>query len=115
MIGNIKKIRRERRHNRIRAKVIGSTLIPRLSVFKSNTRLIAQIIDDEKGKTIASISTSDFKVGTPKERAEEAGKKIAQDAKKEKIKKVVFDRGGFLYVGNIKTFADSVRSEGIIF
>ena len=115
MIGNIKKIRRERRHNRIRAKVIGSSATPRLSVFKSNTRLIAQIINDEKGETLASVSTSDFKVGTPKERAKEAGKKIACDAKEKKIKKVVFDRGGFLYVGNIKTFADSARSEGLIF
>lgn len=112
---SIKKTRRERRHNRVRAKVVGSALIPRLSVFKSNTQLIAQAINDEKGETLAAVSTSDFKTGTLKDRAVEAGKKIAQDMKKKNIDKVVFDRGGFLYTGNIKSFADSVRGEGLIF
>lgn len=115
MLSNIKRTRRERRHNRIRAKISGTNDIPRLSVFKSNTRLIAQVINDESGETLAYISTSDFKKGTPKERAEEAGQKIAQDAKKKKIKNVVFDRGGFFYTGNIKVFADSARSAGLIF
>ncbi|MFC1734149.1 50S ribosomal protein L18 [candidate division KSB1 bacterium] len=115
MLGSIKKIRRERRHNRIRAKVSGSALTPRLSVFKSNTQLVAQMINDEKGETLAAVSTSDFKTGTLKERAIEAGKKIAQDAKKKNIEKVVFDRGGFLYTGNIKALADSVRGEGLKF
>ena len=77
--------------------------------------VIAQVINDESGETLAYISTSDFKKGTPKERAEEAGQKIAQDAKKKKIKNVVFDRGGFFYTGNIKVFADSARSAGLIF
>lgn len=115
MLGNIKKERRERRHNRIRAKVFGTSEIPRLSVYKSNTRLIAQIINDDKGETLASISTSDFNKGTLKERAGEAGKKIALDVKKKNIEKVVFDRGGFLYAGNIKTFADSARGGGLKF
>ncbi|HEC32859.1 MAG TPA: 50S ribosomal protein L18 [Candidatus Kaiserbacteria bacterium] len=115
MIGNIKKIRRVRRHNRIRAKISGTVEIPRLSVFKSNTQLTMQVIDDEKGKTLVSVSTSDFKTGTLKERTEKAGKKIAQEIKEKNIKKAVFDRGGFLYTGNIKTFADSVRSEGLEF
>jgi len=115
MIDNIKKIRRERRHNRVRAKVSGTALIPRLSVFKSNTQLIMQAINDEKGETLAAVSTSDFKIGTLKDRAVEAGKKIAEDLKKKNIEKIVFDRGGFLYTGNIKAFADSARTEGLIF
>lgn len=115
MLSNIKKVRRVRRHNRIRAKVVGSATMPRLSVFKSNTRIIAQVIDDDKGETLAFVSTSDFKKGTLKERAEEAGKKIADDAKRKKVKKVVFDRGGFLYAGNIKILADSARSGGLKF
>jgi len=115
MIGNIKKIRQERRHNRIRAKVFGTALVPRLSVYKSNTRLIAQVINDEKGETLSTVSTSDCKAGTFKERVEEAGKKLAQDVKKKNIDTVVFDRGGFLYTGNIKVFADSVRSGGLTF
>lgn len=115
MIDSIKKVRRERRHNRIRAKISGTALIPRLSIFKSNKGLLAQVINDEKGETLAAVSTSDFKKGTLKERAEEAGKKIAQDLKKKNIEKIVFDRGGFLYAGNIKTFADSARGEGLTF
>ncbi len=115
MMRNIKKIKRERRHNRIRAKISGTTEVPRLSVFKSNTQLTMQAINDESGKTIASVSTSDFKTGTLKERTEKAGKDIAKKVKEKGIKKAVFDRGGFLYAGNIKIFADSVRNEGLEF
>ena len=115
MLSTIKRARRQRRHNRIRAKVSGTKEIPRFSVFKSNTRIIAQVINDENAKTLVYVSTSDFKKGTPKERAEEAGKKIAQDAKRKKIEKVVFDRGGFLYAGNIEVLANSAREEGLKF
>ncbi len=115
MVTDIKKIKRVRRHNRIRAKVIGSLITPRLSVFKSNTRIIAQVINDEVGETLAAASTSDIKKGTLKEKSIEVGKNIAQDLKKKDITTVVFDRGGFLYAGNIKAFADAVRGEGIIF
>lgn len=115
MIGNIKKIRRERRHNRIRAKVSGTALVPRLSVFKSNTQLAAQVINDEEGVTLVAASTSNFKTGTLQARAIEVGKKIAEDAKKKGIEKIVFDRGGFIYTGNIKALADSVRAGGITF
>lgn len=115
MIHNLKKEKRERRHSRIRAKISGTAERPRLSVFKSNTRLSAQLIDDEAGKTLASISSTDSKKKTSRERVEEAGKKLAEAAKRKKINRVVFDRGGFLYTGNIKLFADSVRAGGIIF
>jgi len=76
---------------------------------------MVQVINDEKGETLATASTSDFKTGTLKERAVKTGKKIAQDIKKKNIEKVVFDRGGFLYTGNIKVLADSVRGEEIKF
>ncbi len=115
MLSNIKKIRRQRRHNRVRAKISGTDTTPRLSVFKSNTRITAQVINDEKGETIASSSTTDFKKGTLKDKAVEVGKKIAQDVKGKKIEKVVFDRGGFLYTGNIKALADSAREGGLKF
>lgn len=115
MIGNIKTERRTRRHARIRAKISGTPERPRLAVYKSNMRIAAQVIDDVAGKTLLSVSSSDFKKGTLQERTIEAGKKLAEDAKKQNIAAVVFDRGGFLYAGNIKVFADSVRSGGINF
>ena len=115
MIANTKEKRRDRRHKRVRAKVFGTSARPRLSVFKSNTRIVAQIIDDEKGKTLAAISSSNSDKKTMRERAIDSGKKIAEIAGKKKIKKVIFDRGGFTYTGNIKAFADSAREEGLIF
>ena len=115
MVINIKKEKRIRRHKRVRAKIFGTSARPRLSVFKSNTRLTAQIIDDEKGITLVSVSSHDSDKKTMKERVEESGKKLAQEASKNKIKTVVFDRGGFIFTGNIQAFADSARGEGLIF
>lgn len=112
---NLKMKKRERRHARIRARISGTKERPRLSVFKSNTRLIAQLIDDETGKTLLSVSSADSKRKTPRGRVEEIGEKLAGEAKKKKITRVVFDRGGFLYTGNIKVFAESVRAGGIAF
>lgn len=106
---------RERRHRRVRAKVTGTAERPRLSVFKSNTRLVAQIIDDERGVTLAAVSSSAEKAKTPRERAEAAAKTIAKLAGEKKISKVVFDRGGFQYTGTIKAFADAAREAGLIF
>jgi large subunit ribosomal protein L18 len=110
-----KQQKRQSRHKRVRAKVIGTPERPRLSVFKSNTRLIAQLIDDSKGVTLASVSSSDEKGKTPRERAEMAAKTLAQRAGEKKVKAVVFDRGGFLYVGTIKAFADAAREAGLQF
>lgn len=106
---------RERRHKRVRAKVVGTATRPRLSVFKSNTRLVAQIIDDAKGATLASISSSGEKGKTPRERAEAAAKNLAKQANAKGVKKIVFDRGGFQYVGTIKAFADAARAAGLEF
>lgn len=115
MTRNIKREKRARRRIRIRAKISGTAERPRLSVFKSNTRLTAQLIDDDAGKTLLSVSSFDSKKKIPREQAEEIGAKLADAARKKKITKLVFDRGGFLYAGNIKVFADSVRAGGIKF
>jgi large subunit ribosomal protein L18 len=110
-----KQLKRQSRHKRVRAKVIGTEERPRLSVFKSNTRLVAQLIDDTKGVTLASVSSSEEKGKTPRERAEMAAKTLAKRASEKQVKAVVFDRGGFLYVGTIKAFADAAREAGLQF
>ncbi len=106
---------RARRHHRVRAKVIGTAGRPRLSVYKSNTRLIAQLIDDAKGMTIVYTSSADAKGKTPRERAESSAAALAKLAGKKGLKKVVFDRGGFQYQGTIKAFADAARAAGLEF
>lgn len=107
--------RRERRHRRVRARVSGSASRPRLSIHKSNTRVVAQIIDDERGVTLAAVSSSDEKGKTPRERAEAAAQTLAKRAAEKKVKAVVFDRGGFQYLGTIKAFADAARAAGLEF
>jgi large subunit ribosomal protein L18 len=106
---------RESRHRRVRAKIIGTAERPRLSVYKSNTRLIAQLIDDSNGNTIAAISSDDSKGKTPRERAEAAAGTLASLANAKGVKAVVFDRGGFQYQGTIKAFADAARLAGLEF
>ncbi len=106
---------RERRHRRVRARVSGTAERPRLSIFKSNTRLIAQLIDDEKGLTIAAVSSADAKGKTPREKAEAAAAVLAKSAGAKGVKKVVFDRGGYKYLGTIKSFADAARAAGLEF
>jgi large subunit ribosomal protein L18 len=106
---------RTRRHNRVRARVIGTAARPRLSIFRSNTRLVAQLIDDDARITIAAISSDTEKGKTPRERAETAAATIAKVAQEKGIKAVVFDRGGFQYLGTVKAFADAARSAGLEF
>ena len=106
---------RERRHRRVRAKVIGSADRPRLSIFKSNTRIVAQIINDEQGLTIAAVSSASEKGKTPREKAEAAAASLAKQAGAKGVKKVVFDRGGYQYLGTIKAFADAARAGGLEF
>lgn len=108
-------MKRQRRHSRVRAKVIGTSERPRLCVYKSNTKLVAQIINDDEGKTIVAVSSATQTGKTPRERAEKAATAIAENAKKSGISKVVFDRGGFQYVGTIKAFADAAREAGLEF
>ena len=94
---------------------MGTELRPRLSVYKSNTRLTAQLINDDKGLTVASVSSDTEKGKTPRERAEKAAATLAKKASDAGVKKVVFDRGGFQYVGTIKAFADAARAAGLEF
>ena len=111
----MKQQKRERRHRRVRAKVIGTSSRPRLSIYKSNTRIVAQIIDDSKGVTLAAVSSASEKGKTPRERAESAAATIAKLAGEKGIKAVVFDRGGFQYIGTVKVFADAARAAGLEF
>ena len=111
----LKQQKRVTRHARVRAKVEGSSERPRLSIYKSNTRIVAQLIDDEKGVTIASVSSADEKGKTPRERAEAAAQTLGKKAKAAGVVRVVFDRGGFLYLGTIKSFADAARAAGLEF
>ena len=107
--------KRINRHRRVRAKVIGTETRPRLSIYKSNTRIVAQVIDDSKGAVLAYVSSKDEKGKTPRERAEQAAMTLAKKAEAKGVKAVVFDRGGFQYVGTVKAFADSARKAGLEF
>ncbi len=109
-----KKEKRVRRQARIRAKISGTPARPRLSVFRSNKEVYAQMIDDTKGVTIAAASSQGMK-GKMTEKAEKVGKAIAVAGKEKKVKAVVFDRGGFAYAGLIKKLADAARAEGLTF
>lgn len=105
---------RKIRHVRVRKQIIGTKDIPRLNVYRSNTNIYAQIIDDENGVTLASASSMKMK-GNNTEVATKVGEAIAKEAKKAKITKVVFDRGGYLYHGRVAALADSARANGLEF
>ncbi len=111
----IKTIERNARRRRVRAKVFGTATRPRLAVHRSNTQLRAQIINDEKGETLAAVSSATESAKTPRERIEASAKNLVDLAKKSKVTSVVFDRGGFAYKGNIKVFADAARKAGLNF
>ncbi len=124
----IKRQKKERRHKRIRAKVSGTAERPRLCVFCSNKHTYAQLIDDEKGKTIVSAKDTELsaspkaKAGKEKKQltgkiaiAFQVGKLIAEKTIKNKINKVVFDRGGYIYHGRVKALAEGAREGGLIF
>ena len=111
---------RKRVHERIRAKMAGTAERPRLNVYRSLNHIYTQIIDDATGTTIASASTvskkgEGKKVGGNVAAAKEVGKLIAERAKEKGVKKVVFDRGGYLYHGRIKALADAAREAGLEF
>jgi large subunit ribosomal protein L18 len=112
---NEKTRNRIKRHKKVRARISGTKKIPRLSLYKSNKRIYAQIIDDESQTTIVSALTDNKKGKTMTEKATIAGKEIAKKAIEKKIKNVVFDRGGFLYIGKVKAFADGARKGGLKF
>lgn len=125
MANKIKRELRQRRHRRVRARIKGTAQRPRLSVFRSNKHIFLQLVDDEKGKTI--VSASDLKPQTKTkgkkgktkmtkmEIAAGVGKKLAELAKKKKIKYAVFDRGGYTYRGRVKAVAEGAREGGLEF
>jgi large subunit ribosomal protein L18 len=108
---------RQRIHARIRAKLSGTGARPRLNVYRSLSHIYAQVIDDQKGETLVSASTLALKLKTGGNvaAAKEIGKAVAEAAVKQGIKKVVFDRGGYLYHGRIKALADAAREAGLEF
>ena len=108
---------RKRIHSRIRRKLSGTGERPRLNVFRSLNHIYAQVIDDQKGETLASASSVGLKLksGGNVAAAKEIGKAIAEQAKAKGVKQVVFDRGGFLYHGRIKALADAAREAGLEF
>ena len=113
-----RKMERARRHARVRRKISGTAERPRLCVYRSNTNLYVQVIDDVAGKTLVSASTLDKEVKTKyanKEAAKEVGALIAKRALEKNIKDVVFDRGGYIYQGVIKELADAARNGGLNF
>jgi large subunit ribosomal protein L18 len=112
---NNKSTKIQTRHNRIRAKISGTQEMPRLCVYKSNTSIYGQIIDDVKGVTIAAYSADKAKGKGLVEKSANAGKEIAKLAIEKGVSKVVFDRGGFIYTGKIKAFADGAREGGLKF
>ncbi len=113
-----RKAQRERRHIRVRRKISGTAECPRLCVYRSNTNIYAQIIDDVAANTIVSASTLDKEVKTKhanKEAAKEVGALIAKRAIEKNIKEVVFDRSGYIYHGVVKELAEAAREAGLEF
>ena len=110
---------RKARHERVRSKVSGSASVPRLNVFRSNSNIFAQIIDDVKGETLVSASSIDKELslenGGNVDAAARVGELLAKRAKKANITNVVFDRGGYLYHGRVKALAEAARENGLNF
>ena len=120
MINKVSKnVMRKARHERIRANMHGTVAVPRLSVYRSNSNIFAQLIDDENGVTLVSASSIDKELkltnGSNVEAAAKVGKLLADRAQKANIKEVVFDRGGYLYHGRVKALAEAARENGLEF
>jgi large subunit ribosomal protein L18 len=117
-----KRERRERAHQRVRVRVKGTAERPRLSIYKSVKYIYAQVIDDDRGHTLAQASSADPDIrqrltgaGSNKDAAKVVGEVVAERAKEKGIEKVVFDRGGYIYHGNVKVLADAAREKGLQF
>ncbi len=114
-----KVLRRQKLRWRIRAKVFGTATMPRLSVFRSNKDIYVQLIDDNSGTTLAAASSRDKDIaaagGTKVEKSANVGKALAAKAKAVGIESCVFDRGGYLYHGRVKSVADGAREGGLKF
>jgi large subunit ribosomal protein L18 len=110
-----KEARRLKRRRRVRAKVRGTEARPRISIFRSNKGIAAQLIDDERGHTLAAVqwTEADLSGLKPMEQASQAGKLLAERAKAAGVERAVFDRGGYQYHGRVKAFAEGVREGGV--
>ena len=106
---------RLKRRHRVRAKVIGTAERPRISVFRSNRGIHAQLVDDVAGRTLAAVTWTegDLRGLKPMEQAGKAGERLAERAKEAGVEAAVFDRGGYQYHGKVKAFADGVREGGL--
>lgn len=114
----MKKEKRLKRHRRIRVKIRGKAIRPRLSVFRTNSHIYVQVIDDNEGKTIISANSLKLSSGqklTNKEKVIKVAEIIAQQAKEKGIQKIIFDRGGFSYKGRVKLLAEKLREFGLVF
>lgn len=109
------KVRKLKRHLKIRDRVKGTKLKPRLVVFRSNIHIYGMLVDDTVGKTLVRISDYSLTGKTKMEKAKEVGKMVASVAQKEKINSVVFDRAGYLYHGRVKALAEGAREGGLEF
>jgi large subunit ribosomal protein L18 len=114
-ISAARRVGKARRHFRLRKKVVGTDLRPRLVVNRSSRHLFAQVVDDTKGVTLASASTYKLTDGDKTAQAREVGTRVAEAAKAAGVTKVVFDRGGNTYTGRIAAFADAAREAGLEF
>jgi large subunit ribosomal protein L18 len=112
-----KNVSRVRRHARVRAKISGTAEAPRLCVYRSNKNIEAQLIDDVKGNTLVSSSSMSLKLenGSNIEAAQKVGKDIAEKALAKGLKKIVFDRSGYIYHGRVKALAEAAREAGLEF
>lgn len=114
----IKQEKKYRRHKKVRAKIQGTEKRPRLNVFRSNTSMYVQLIDDAVGKTLVAGHSKEIKLKSKKTKTEisfELGKLIAKKTLDKKIKNIVFDRGGYKYHGRVKAVADGAREGGLEF
>ncbi len=111
----IKTTQRDRRRKRIRAKIFGMADCPRFSIFRSNKYITAQLIDDNRGVTLAAATSKTAKGKSILEKAKAVGASIAEQAKTKKIEKAVFDRGGYLYTGSVSAVAEGARAAGLKF
>lgn len=107
--------RRNKIKFRVRNRISGTTVCPRMSVFRSNKQIYVQVIDDLNGKTVAAASSLGMEKMPKKDQAAKVGELIAQNAKEAGVTQVVFDRNGFLYHGRVKELADAARKGGLTF
>jgi large subunit ribosomal protein L18 len=109
--------RRLRRRRRVRAKIHGTAQRPRISVFRSNRGISAQLIDDERGRTLAAVNwtEAELRAMKPAEQAKRAGELLAQRAKEAGVEQAIFDRGGYRYHGHVKALAEGARERGLTF